>query len=186
MKQILTLIVFLVLATGFNYAQEDMYMSDHGSLDLKSEAPLEIIECESKSLRGIINPSTKSFAFSVNISSFQGFNSDIQRTHFMENYMEQKKYPQATFTGKIIEDIPFDVPGTYTVRAKGELDIHGIKKERIIKGTITIKNNSIHVLTNFSIPVADHGIAIPKIVRQKIADEIAVMVDIEFVQGSKS
>ena len=186
MKQILPLIILFVLFTGLSHAQEDMYMSEHGSLELKSEAPLEIIECESKSLRGIINPTTKSFAFSVSINSFQGFNSDIQRTHFMENYMEQKKFPQATFTGKIIEDIPFDVPGTYTVRAKGELDIHGIKKERIIKGIITIKNNSAHIQANFSVPVADHGIAIPKIVRQKIADEIAVLVDIEFVQGSKS
>ena len=151
-----------------------------------SEAPLEIIKAESNSLRGLINPPNKAFAFSVGMSSFKGFNSDIQRTHFMENYMEQKKYPQATFSGKIIEDIPFDTPGTYIVRAKGELEIHGIRKERIIKGTMIIKPGIIHIFANFTVPASDHGIDIPKIVKQKIAEEISVSIDIQFVQGSKT
>ena len=163
-----------------------MLVGERGLIKLKSEAPLEIIEFESNALRGVINPATKSFAFTVSIVSFQGFNSEIQRTHFMENYMEQKNFPQAKFTGKIIEDIPFNIPGTYPVRAKGEFDIHGVKKERIIKGILVIKNNAAHIHAAFSVPVADHGIAIPKIVQQKIADEIEVAVDIEFVHGSKS
>ncbi|MDQ3015297.1 MAG: YceI family protein [Bacteroidota bacterium] len=167
-------------------AQEDIYISERGAAGFKSEAPLELISAESKFLRGAINPTSKSFAFTISVNSFQGFNSDIQRTHFLENYMEQKKYPEATFSGKIIEDIPFDTPGIYTVRAKGDLEIHGIKKERIIKGTLTIKEHSAHIQTTFSVPVADHGIAIPKIVNQKIAEQISVHVDIEFAQRSKS
>lgn len=186
MKKALNLILFLFLFIGFAYSQEDLYVADKGSISLKSEAPLEVIEFESNLLRGVISPETKSFAFTVSISSFHGFNSEIQRTHFMENYMEQKKFPQATFTGKIIEDVPFHITGTYSVRAKGELDIHGVKKERIIKAILIIKNDAVQIQTNFSVPVADHGIAIPKIVKQKIADEIEVAVDIEFVQRSKS
>ena len=72
------------------------------------------------------------------------------------------------------------------MRAKGELDIHGIRKERIIKGTLIIKNNAAQIQTSFLVPVADHGIAIPKIVKQKIAEQITVAVDIEFAQGPKS
>src|SRR3989337_3969069 len=136
MKQVLLPIYFLFLAMGYTIAQDDIFIADRGTLQLKSEAPLEIIQCSTKMLKGVINPETKAFAFSVSILSFHGFNSEIQRVHFMENYMEQKKYPQATFTGKIIEDIPFNTPGTYSVRAKGELEIHGVRKERIIKGTI--------------------------------------------------
>lgn len=186
MKSTLYLILFYFLFIGVGHSQDEMLVAEKGSISLRSEAPLEIIEFESSSLRGVINPDTKSFAFTVSISSFRGFNSEIQRTHFMENYMEQKNFPQATFTGKIIEDIPFHTPGTYSVRAKGELDIHGVKKERIIKGILIIKNNAVQIQTNFSVPVADHGIAIPKIVKQKIADEIEVAVDIEFLHRSKS
>ncbi|MEP6647282.1 MAG: YceI family protein, partial [Saprospiraceae bacterium] len=96
------------------------------------------------------------------------------------------KYPKATFSGKLIEDIPFDVHGTYAVRAKGMLEIHGISKERIIRGTITLSQSGAVLNTSFSIPLADHGIVIPKIVRQKISEHIDVKIDIDFVTGSKS
>lgn len=184
-KAILLFHLLLALACVIN-AQDEHYISERGFASFKSDAPLEIIQAESKALRGVINPETKSFAFTININSFQGFNSDIQRTHFLENYMEQKRFPQATFTGKIIEDISFMTPGTYSVRAKGELNIHGIKKERIIRGTLVVKDGGAHLTTNFTVPVADHGIAIPKIVKQKIAEQIAVNIDIDFVLGSKS
>ena len=176
----------LLSQAGIPNGDDEVYIGDRGTINLKSEAPLEIIQCESKFLRGVIDPENKSFAFSVSISSFRGFNSDIQRTHFLENYIEQRKYPQATFIGKLIEDIPFNVPGTYSIRAKGELDVHGVRKERIIKGTLIVKNDGAQIQTSFSVPVSDHGIAIPKIVKQKIAEQITVAVDIEFAPGPKS
>ena len=186
MRIIILLLSFVLLIPFLSTAQDEIFIGDQGMASFVSDAPLEIIKAQSNSLKGVISPAIKGFAFSVNITTFEGFNSDIQRTHFLENYMEQKKYPQATFSGKIIEDIPFDTPGTYIVRAKGDLEIHGIRKERIIKGTLIIKNGSAHIFANFSVPASDHGIAIPKIVKQKIAEEISVSIDIQFAQGSKS
>jgi hypothetical protein len=186
MKPVITTCIFYFFAMAFAFGQKEVYTGERGTASFSSEAPLELIQAESKLLRGIVEPSSKAFAFTINISSFQGFNSDIQRTHFLENYMEQKDYPQATFKGKIIEDVDFHTPGTYSVRAKGELDIHGVKKERIIRGTLIVKDNSLHITTSFVVPVADHGIAIPKIVKQKIAEEIAVTIDMELVPGTKS
>lgn len=167
----------------WSHAQQGVLIGEHGKANIKSEAPLELIKAESKTLRGAIDPATKSFAFTIRINSFEGFNSEIQQTHFLENYMEHKKYPQATFKGKFIEDIPFDTPGTYSVRAKGMLEIHGIAKERIIRGTLTLSEGSGRIQTHFLVPVADHGIIIPKIVMQKIAEEIDVDIDIEFMEG---
>jgi len=60
----------------------------------------------------------------------------LQKEHFNENYLESDKYPEASFKGKIIEDIDLDKDGEYEVRAKGELTIHGIMQERIIKANI--------------------------------------------------
>jgi hypothetical protein len=165
--------------------QNLFWICDHGHISFDSQAPLEVIKAQSRDVRGIVSPATKSFAFSMNINSFEGFNSDIQQTHFLENYLEWKKYPQATFTGKLIEDIPFDTPGTYSVRAKGNLNIHGITKERILRGTLTVKKDGGHIETEFSIPVSDHGITIPKIVQQKISDDIKVKVNMDFTLGQK-
>ncbi len=178
-RSVFILSLFLGL-TDFIFAQHPMLRAENGLVQIKSEAPLELIKAESKAMRGLIDPSTNSFAFSVRVNSFEGFNSELQQTHFMENYLEQKKYPQATFKGKFIEDIPFDIAGTYAVRAKGAMDIHGVVKERIIRGTLTIHNGSARIQAHFLVPVNDHGITIPKIVMQKIAEEIDVNIDMEF------
>jgi YceI-like protein len=164
------------------FTQEELWRAENGKVQFRSDAPLETITAESKSLRGAIDPSKKTFAFSVRINSFEGFNSDIQQVHFLENYMEEKQFPQGTFQGKIIEDIPFDVPGEYTVRAKGTLTIHGISKERIIKGTLHVSKNDLQLDTRFTIPLSDHGITIPKIVMQKIAEVIDVTIDVKFMR----
>lgn len=180
-RVVLVLCMFIGFAV-FVQAQAPFWLADQGVARINSDAPLELIQAESNSLRGIIDPSTNSFAFTIRVNSFEGFNSNIQQTHFLENYLEQKKFPQTTFRGKFIEDIPFETPGTYSVRAKGRLDIHGITRERIIRGTIVISKENITVHTRFLIPVADHGISIPKIVMQKIAEEIEVNIDIGFTE----
>ena len=184
-RQALGSAAFLIWVSTRLVGQDPLWLSEHGRIEFSSDAPLEIIRAKSEYLKGVVNTVTRDFAFTMNINSFEGFNSDIQQTHFLENYLEQKKYPRATFTGKLIEDIPFDKPGVYPVRAKGTLDIHGVKKERIRKGTITVNGGGGKVQTQFSIPVADHGISIPRIVQQKIADQIQVSVDIEFTAAAR-
>lgn len=174
------LLFFLFMLVAWQVDQELLWEANNGIIHIRSDAPLEVIQAESKSLQGIINPKKKTFAFSVRINSFQGFNSQIQRTHFLENYMEEKKFPTATFEGKFIENIPFNVPGTYSVRAKGVLDIHGVSRERIIRGELIITKTTTEVSTSFFVPVSDHDINIPKIVNQKIAEEIAVTIDVLF------
>lgn len=176
-----SLLLFLfVLLVSWRADQEVLWEAARGHAQIQSDAPLEIIKAESHTLRGVIDQKKKTFAFSVRINSFQGFNSQIQRTHFLENYMEEKKFPNATFKGKFIENIPFDVPGIYSVRAKGYLDLHGVVRERIIRGELNISDQTLTVKASFFVPVSDHGINIPKIVNQKIAEQITITIDIPF------
>jgi len=150
-----------------------------GTVDFISDAPLELIKAKSAKLSGAINTTDKSFLFSIPMNTFQGFNSELQRSHFNENYVESTKYPKTTFEGKIIEDIDFSKPGTYQIRAKGNLLIHGIKQQRIIKSTLTITKGSLKIKSSFTVPLVDHQIQIPTIVKQKIAEEIFVNIAIE-------
>lgn len=145
-----------------------------GVTKFTSEAPLEMIKAQSNKTAGAINFGDKNVAFSVAISSFEGFNSALQKEHFLENYMESDKYPKATFKGKLIEDVAIDKNGTYSVRAKGIFNIHGIDKEKIIKVKITVKDKIVDVDSDFEVPLSDHDIKIPKIVNQKIASVITV------------
>ena len=150
-----------------------MKVSDAQRIDVLN-AELELIKAKSTETQGLVDPTNNQFAFSVVIQTFRGFNSELQRQHFNDNYMESATYPKATFAGKIIEQVDFNKDSTYLVRAKGELDVHGQKQSRIIKSRVTIRNKSIIIESDFTVPLADHNISIPKIVNQKIASEIEV------------
>lgn len=118
--------------------------------------------------------STKTFAFSVSNRSFRGFNSPLQLEHFNENYMEADLHPVCTFTGKIIDDLDANVPGTYEVRVKGMLTVKGIARERIIKSKVEVRPGRMMVQSDFTVILDDYMILIPRVVSQKIAPEIAV------------
>ena len=150
--------------------------TDTGTINFVSNAELELIKASSDNLQGIIDPRTNQFAFSIVVKSFEGFNSALQREHFNEKYLESDKYPKITFSGKIIEQIDYTTDGTYEVRAKGDLDIHGQKQTRIIKSKVEINDGVLTIVADFKVPLADHNISIPRIVNQKIATEIEVSV----------
>jgi hypothetical protein len=141
-----------------------------------SEAELERINATSKELKGVLDPSTARFAFSVNIRSFIGFNSPLQMEHFNENYMESDEFPAAVFNGKIIGAIDFETNGIYEIRAKGIMDIHGTKNEEIINCQIKIENDRMETDADFTLLLSDYNISIPKVVRRKISQEIKVKV----------
>ncbi|MCG8326508.1 MAG: YceI family protein [Chitinophagales bacterium] len=161
---------------GLVLSAQELYYTDSGIAYFKSEAPLEVIEATSNELKGVIDPLKRTFAFSIRINSFEGFNSPLQREHFNENYMESKQYKEATFKGKIIEQEDLTKNGSYTVRAKGVLNIHGVTQERIIRSTVITKEGEIQINSSFTVLVAEHDITIPRIVYQKIAEEIQVEI----------
>jgi polyisoprenoid-binding protein YceI len=150
------------------------YAVEKNTIAFASNAQLELIKAVSDKAQGLLDPTTNQFAFTVDIKSFQGFNSQLQREHFNEKYMESEKFPKARFSGKIIESVDFTTDGIYDVRAKGDLEIHGVKQTRIIKSKITVRNGQLDIEAKFMVPLSDHNITIPNIVSQKIATEIEV------------
>jgi hypothetical protein len=158
--------------------QQGMFVGKTGHVHFLSDAPLELIKASSKELSGIIDPTNNGVAFSIRVVTFHGFNSAVQREHFMENYMEVSRYPVATFTGKIIEALDFQQDGVRNVRIKGLLNIHGVTVERIVPGTLIIKGNLINASASFTVPMKEHAITIPKLLSQKIAEGITVNIEL--------
>jgi hypothetical protein len=177
MKRVPIFILFLLSGTTSLLSQGGKIFSiTSGKIAFQSDAPYELIKASSDALVGLIDISKKTFAFKVRMQTFEGFNSALQKEHFNENYIESNKYPEATFSGKIIEDIDFTKDGTYTVRAKGNFTLHGIPQERIIKSDLTIKEGKMSVKSTFTVQLSDHNIPIPKVVKDKLATEIKVDV----------
>jgi polyisoprenoid-binding protein YceI len=158
------------------------FYAEGAAVTFRSEAKLELIQAKSNALKGVIDTEKRSFAFSIPMASFEGFNSPLQKQHFNENYLESNKYPRASFDGKIIEDIDLKKNGLYNIRAKGNLTVHGITQERIIKCELSIKNNVVSIKSNFTVLLADHNITIPKVVHEKLASEIKVEVKADMIE----
>ncbi len=177
----LHLFTWYLFAIGF-IQNEPLFISKAGEVDFKSNAPLELIQASSKELAGVIDPVKYTFAFTIPINSFDGFNSALQKEHFRENYLETHKYPNATFKGKIIETIDWSTNKKYKVRAKGIFNIHGIENERIIKCDLIVNDNSLQVNSSFFIQLKDHEIQVPRVVNQKIAESIMVEISAEFIK----
>ncbi|HMJ48388.1 MAG TPA: YceI family protein [Ferruginibacter sp.] len=158
-----------------------LFSVSSGSISFRSDAPMELIKASSNQLKGIFNAERKQFAFTINVNTFKGFNSPLQQEHFNENYLESNTYPRASFEGKVIEDIDLHKEGVYSIRAKGNLTVHGVVQERIIKCELSIKNNIVSIKSNFTVLLADHNITIPKVVHEKLASEIKVEVKADLI-----
>jgi YceI-like domain len=178
----LLIFIFSVLILQGANTQSKIYTTNTGFVRFRSDAPLELINAVSKELKGAIDADKRTFAFRIRINSFEGFNSPLQREHFNENYLESEKIPEALFNGKIIEDVNFAANGNYSIRAKGTLTIHGVPQERIIKSDVEVKNGIMKVKSAFVVMLSDHNIPIPRVVKDKLANEIKVEILAELIQ----
>lgn len=170
-------ILLSLFSAGLVYAKvAQVYAVKSSKVTFKSVAELELISAESTALTGLVDPNTKNFAFSVSNKSFDGFNSALQKEHFNDNYLESDKYPNTTFTGRIIDDIDFKKHGIYTIRVKGMLKVKGVTREELIRGTLEVSSAGIKLNTSFSILLSDYEIRIPRIVNQKIAPDIQIAI----------
>lgn len=178
-------VLLLCLPPGA-YAGPAIYEVRNGEVRFSSEAPKELIKASSRKLQGILDTEKMIFAFKVYIPSFMGFNSPLQRDHFNENYMESRNFPDAVFRGKIIESVDLGREGTYQVRAKGKLIVHGVEQERIIRVQMVVRNARFQVSSTFPILLNDHNIKIPRIVDDKLSPEINVSVRATLEPQSRS
>ena len=101
--------------------------------------------------------------------------------HFNEDYMESDKFSKSEFKGQIVNNsaVNYTKPGTYNVQVKGMLTIHGVTKEVQTNGTIKVDNGGLKTNSTFTLAVADYGIVIPRLVRDKIAKNVKITVDAE-------
>ena len=168
-KFIFTIVAFTSVFT----LNSQMFTTLESDIDFISNAPLEVISAKSNEMQGLLDVESKRFAFKIYIKSFDGFNSNLQKIHFYENYMETNDFPTSAFSGKIVEDLK---EGSGKYRAKGILEIHGVKREVIIPVDLSFSNEIISINSNFKVRLDDYNITIPKLVYQKIAEEIDISV----------
>lgn len=169
-------IVLVVMAVLFGFAlQAQKMMTRTGQASFFSKAPLEDIAAINKQVTILINTSSGAIAVKVPIRSFR-FDKALMEEHFNENYLESDKFPEATFTGNIVEStmVSYDVPGNYEVMVKGKITIHGVTKDISEKATLTVTKDGLNVNCTFHVNLSDFNIKNDK--KDNIANKIEVKV----------
>jgi polyisoprenoid-binding protein YceI len=176
MKKILFALGLLLTLTGVH--AQDKYFTKSGRINFYSEAPLEDIEAANKSASAILDARTGALQFSVLIKGFEFDKAEMQE-HFNEHYLESDKFPRAEFKGQLLNNtsVNYRQNGSYTVQVKGQLTLHGVTKEVQTAGTIKIEAGLVKATSTFTIEVADYGVVVPKLVRDKIAKTVKIVVD---------
>ena len=177
MKQLTILILFIFISIGSIQAQK--YITKTGHIRFFSETPVENIEAHNHQVNSYLDEQTGDFVFKVLMKSFQ-FEKALMQEHFNENYVESDKFPNASFTGKVLnmKDLNLAKNGTYTVKVEGELTIKGITKKVTEKGTFEVKDGRVNGKSTFNILLADFGIKIPNAVANNISKTIQIDVDV--------
>ena len=181
----------LLLTAGFLFAsaQDDKYADTYacqkGMIHFFSATAMENIDATSNSGLCVLNTKTKKVFCKVKHTSFT-FKDKLMQEHYNENYIESDKFPIAQLDMVIVENIDFTKDGTYDITLKGTLEMHGVKKEREIKGKITVKNGQpVGATAVFMVKLADHGIKIPSIVGANIAEDVKTDIDFAFEKFHK-
>jgi polyisoprenoid-binding protein YceI len=176
MKQTL-LILAAVMAFGTAASAQKLFTRD-ARVQFDSDTPMEKIQAINKSGTAVLDTETGRMEWKVLIKNFV-FEKSLMQEHFNENYMESDKFSSATFKGELInlKDVNFAKDGTYKVKAKGKMTIHGVEKEIEAPGTITVEKGKVRIKSNVAVACGDYDIKIPGVVREKIAKEIAVTIE---------
>jgi hypothetical protein len=180
--RIFSVFICLLIVPAASFGQSLLRLKS-GEIEFVSEAPLELISASTSRFQAVIDTTKGNFAISIPIKGFEGFNSSLQQEHFYENYMEIDRFANAQFSGKILEPISYSET-SFNITLKGELEVHGIKKTRVVSASCRwLDQDTLLIESKFEILLAEHNIDIPRVVYQKIAEVISVTVTAELSSG---
>lgn len=176
-----SILLFAVLFSLQGIGQN--YMTKTGFIGFYSKTPLEDIQGENNQVYAVLEPASHHMAFAVLLKGFI-FPKELMQVHFNENYVESDKFPKATFSGTCTGDMDLSKDGIYQVVVKGDLTLHGVTKPVETTGQIEVKNGKVTGSSAFKLKPEDFQITIPSLVREKIASQIDVKVQIVWTRNS--
>lgn len=165
------------------------------SVSFTSDAPIELIVGHTGKITGTVTVDDSldlskkplEATFNVDLASIDT-GIELRNEHMRDNFLETKKFPQATFKLKTIKPVTLQ-PGQKTkLDAVGTFTLHGATVTKNVpvfvtwfkkcKATETKKPGCdlLQINAEFSVAFADHSIKRPEIVFQKLSDTVIVKV----------
>lgn len=156
------------------------------SFDATSSSSPERIEGVNKTTTCVVDTKSGAIQLAALMKGFE-FERALMEEHFNENYVESGKYPKAEFKGKLkdTDEIDFSKDGTYTLKVKGDLTLHGETKEVETEAKLVVQGGKISATADFNVKLADFNVSIPGLVADKVSKtaKISVSCSLEPFKG---
>lgn len=171
----------IALAFTSSVALAQKYYTKTGSTTFEASVPaVEEVKATNTSTTAIINTTNGDFAALVLVKGFR-FKNALMEEHFNENYAESDDFPKATFKGNIAD---FDVSKLSKTASEysfnGSLTFHGKTKQlNNEKLSLAMLDGKITVTGDFTVTVSDFDIEIPKVVSDKLSNNVNVSYNFE-------
>ena len=184
----LSLLLAACFAPAVTHADVATYQMT-GKAKFISDAPLETMEGNTDKVKGTLDLDPADITqtkgkFKVTVKSLRTGN-DLRDEHLQgDGWLDAKKNPFLHFE---ITEVVLGKKGNKElkqgkdnkVQVKGRFTAHGITKDIVAKGTANWSGDSVRIKADFPVVLTDHDISVPSIVRLKVANEIAVSVDLK-------
>ncbi len=166
----------LILFLTSSLAAQSKYKTKTANITFEASVPSFVeVKGTNENVSAILNTETGEFVSLALVTGFR-FKMALMEEHFNENYMESSVFPKAIFKGKLqgfsMSDVSEEI-SEYTL--KGTMTIHGVTQP--LKARVKVKkvNDIIELVTEFILKPEQFNIKIPKIVSNKIAEEVFVL-----------
>lgn len=166
--------LFFLCSVGHLTAQK--FMTRNGEVSFLSDTDaIEVVAAVNSQVGAVIDLSTGDMAFQVFMRAFN-FKIALMEEHFNENYVDSDDYPKATFRGRLVDFPKLDLLNDQELVVSGVMDMHGVQKEIDIPVRLKWQDGALSGTSSFNLLCSDFNIKIPKIVSDKISNEIQVTV----------
>lgn len=176
MKNLFVLILTALL-TSSGFGQK--YFTKNGKINFDATSPSspERVEGVNRSATCVVDLKSGAIQLAMLMKGFE-FERALMEEHFNENYVESDKFPKAEFKGKLkdVDEIDFTKDGTYKVKVKGDITIHGETKEVETEGKLMVQSGKINADAEFNVKLSDFKISIPGLVADKVSKTAKVVV----------
>jgi polyisoprenoid-binding protein YceI len=185
MKRFNMVLIAIILASA-SFGQK--YFTKNGKINFDATSPNspEKVEAINRTVTCVVDTKTGNIQFAALMKGFE-FEKALMQEHFNENYVESDKFPKAEFKGLIDANdaVNYSKDGTYAVKVKGKLTIHGETRDVEANGKMVVQNGKVNAFADFTIALSDYKIAIPGLVADKVSKtaKISVACQLQLFKG---
>ncbi len=154
------LAVFSVILMALAPQESTKLITKTGHINFFSHTEVEDISADNYQVSSTLEKTTGAIVVVAPMQSFEFEKAMMQKHYNSPKFLDTKQFPKAKFKGTIsnLADIKFDNNGTYPAKVEGTLTMHGVSKEIMNEGSITVKDGKVTVNTKMNIVLADFNV----------------------------